>query len=145
MKRQVNQDNRPQNTITTLGRDQEQVKTEIKQERQEELIPLSSSLTKIDNNLKQVLELDRDKKEREKTAANKLRREKATARRRGREAQMEGGGSQSDPKKLEKVTKPFTNAFDAIMNFFKNIALGGLVTFLLESCQRSWYHCQTIL
>ena len=45
---------------------------------------------------------------------------------------MEGGGSQSDPKKLEKTTKPFTNAFDAIMNFFKNIALGGLVTFLLE-------------
>ena len=120
------------NTITNLGRNEEQVKTEIRTERQEELIPLSSSLTKIDNNLRQVLELDRDKNKREKTAANKLRREKATARRRGREARMEGGGSQSDPKKLEKVTKPFTGAFDAIMNFFKNIALGGLVTFLLE-------------
>ena len=71
------------NTITNLGRNEEQVKTEIRTERQEELIPLSSSLTKIDNNLRQVLELDRDKNKREKTAANKLRREKATARRRG--------------------------------------------------------------
>ena len=43
---------------------------------------------------------------------------------------MEGGGSQSDPKKLEKATKPFTNAFDAIEFLLK--AFGGLVTFLLE-------------
>ena len=118
--------------ITTLGRDQEQVRTEIKQERQEELIPLATTLNGIEANLKQILELDKEKNKREKRAANKLRREKATASRRAREARMEGGGSQSDPKKLEKVTKPFTGAFDAIMNFFKNIALGGLVTFLLE-------------
>ena len=118
--------------ITTLGRDQEQVRTEIKQERQEELIPLATTLNGIEANLKQILELDKEKNKREKRAANKLRREKATAGRRAREARMEGGGSQSDPKKLEKTTKPFTNAFDAIMNFFKNIALGGLVTFLLE-------------
>ena len=118
--------------ITTLGRDQEQVRTEIKQERQEELIPLATTLNGIEANLKQILELDKEKNKREKRAANKLRREKATASRRAREARMEGGGSQSDPKKLEKTTKPFTNAFDAIMNFFKNIALGGLVTFLLE-------------
>ena len=107
-------------------------RTEIKQERQEELVPLATTLTRIDDNLKQVLELDREKNKREKTAANKLRREKATASRRTREAQMEGGGSKSDPKAIEKATKPFTGAFDAIMNFFKNIALGGLVTFLLE-------------
>ena len=118
--------------ITTLGRDQEQVRTEIKQERQEELIPLATTLNGIEANLKQILELDKEKNKREKRAANKLRREKATASRRAREARMEGGGSQSDPKKLEKATKPFTNAFDAILNFFKNIALGGLVTFLLE-------------
>ena len=106
--------------------------TEIKQERQEELVPLATTLTRIDDNLKQVLELDREKSKREKTAANKLRREKATASRRTRESQMEGGGSKSDPKKLEKATKPFTGAFDAIMKFFTNIALGGLVSFLLE-------------
>lgn len=116
--------------ITTLG-GPEQPRTEIKQERQEELVPLASTLTKIDDNLKQVLELDKEKNEKEKRAANKLRREKATASRRAREQKMESG-SGSDPKKLEKVTKPFTSAFDAIMKFFTNIALGGLVNFLLE-------------
>ena len=106
-------------------------RTEIKQERQEELVPLATTLTKIDDNLKQVLELDKKKNEKEKRAANKLRREKATASRRAREQKMESG-SKSDPKAIEKATKPFTGAFDAIMNFFTNIALGGLVTFLLE-------------
>ena len=117
--------------ITTLSPSTDQARTEIKQERQEELVPLATTLSKIDDNLKQVLELDRDKNKREKTAANKLRREKATASRRAREQKMESG-SGSDPKKLEKVTKPFTSAFDAIMKFFTNIALGGLVNFLLE-------------
>ena len=117
--------------ITTLSPSTDQARTEIKQERQEELVPLATTLSKIDDNLKQVLELDRDKNKKEKTAANKLRREKATARRRAREQKMESG-SGSDPKKLEKVTKPFTSAFDAIMKFFTNIALGGLVNFLLE-------------
>ena len=116
--------------ITTLG-GPEQPRTEIKQERQEELVPLASTLTKIDDNLKKVLELDKEKNDKEKRAANKLRREKATASRRTREQKMESG-SGSDPKKLEKVTKPFTSAFDAIMKFFTNIALGGLVNFLLE-------------
>ena len=116
--------------ISTLG-GPEQARTEIKQERQEELVPLATTLTKIDDNLKQVLELDKEKNEKEKRAANKLRREKATASRRAREQKMESG-SKSDPKAIEKATKPFTGAFDAIMNFFKNIALGGLVNFLLE-------------
>ena len=79
--------------ITTLGRDQEQVRTEIKQERQEELIPLATTLNGIEANLKQILELDKEKNKREKRAANKLRREKATASRRAREARMEGDGS----------------------------------------------------
>ena len=62
--------------ITTLSPSTDQARTEIKQERQEELVPLATTLSKIDDNLKQVLELDRDKNKREKTAANKLRREK---------------------------------------------------------------------
>jgi GH24 family phage-related lysozyme (muramidase) len=117
--------------ITTLG-STGPARTEIKQENREEFVPLAATLTRIDDNLKQVLELDREKNKKEKRAANKLRREKATASRRAREAKMEGGGSKADPKAIEKAAKPFTGAFDAIMNFFKNIALGGLVNFLLE-------------
>ena len=123
------------NKITTLGRDRDQVRTEIKKERQEELIPLATSLNGIEENLKQILELDKEKNKREKKAANKLRREKATARRRAREERMEGGGSKADPKSIEKKTKPFQSAFDAIMNFVKNVALGGLVNFLFELVQ----------
>jgi len=117
--------------ISTLSPSTEQARTEIKQDRQEELVPLATTLSKIDDNLKQVLELDKEKNDKEKRAANKLRQEKATASRRAREQKMESG-SGSDPKKLEKVTKPFTSAFDVIMKFFTNIALGGLVNFLLE-------------
>ena len=66
MKQQV-KSNRASGKITTLGRDQEQVRTEIKQERQEELIPLATTLNGIETNLKQILELDKEKNKREKS------------------------------------------------------------------------------
>jgi hypothetical protein len=114
---------------------------EEKQEDQQEDVKkgideVSLKLTDLEENLKSILETLKNQfrldKEEEKKEDNLEAREK----RKAREAKLEDkAGEKTDKSINKKVVKPVKGIFDMIMDFFKNILLGGALLFLLKLLQ----------
>jgi len=107
------------------------VKSEIEEDRQEELVPLSRTLSNIENNLESILKLDEQRQKKEEQTAKRIRSQEQRQKRETREAKLEDTDKDTS-KAVEKKIKPISNVFDIIGNFFKNILLGSLVTFLID-------------
>lgn len=109
--------------------------SEEKDDKAEKFIKLTlaPSLSKIEKNLESILgtltkQFQFDKKQSEKSADVAQ-----TTRKREREKKSEGkiGGSKVKDT-ADKVVKPVKGMFDMIMDFFKNILLGGALLWLLN-------------
>ena len=96
---------------------------------------LAPSLNKIEENLESILEtvtkqFKFDKKESEK-AADAAQTIKKKTREKKREAKVKGGVKDV----ASKVVKPVKGLFDMILDFFKNILLGGALLWLVNFLQ----------
>ena len=96
---------------------------------------LAPSLNKIEENLESILEtvtkqFKFDKKESEK-AADAAQTTKKKTREKKREAKVKGGVKGV----ASKVVKPVKGLFDMILDFFKNILLGGALLWLVNFLQ----------
>jgi len=97
---------------------------------------VSLKLTDLEENLKSILEtlknqfkLDKEEEKEEDTL-------EAREKRKAREAKLEDkAGEKTDKSINKKVVKPVKGIFDMIMDFFKNILLGGALLFLLKLLQ----------
>ena len=117
--------------------DQEEIRKENKKDKEETAIQfirktISPSLTKIEKNLDSILDtltkqFQFDKKQSEKTADAAQ-----TARKKAREDKLETDNIKSKEKDVKKVSKPAKGLLDTIMDFFKNILLGGVLVGLLN-------------
>ena len=93
---------------------------------------LAPSLNKIENNLQSILEtvtkqFKFEKKESEK-AADDAQKARKSDRENKRETRVKGGVKDV----ADKVVKPVKGLFDMIMDFFKNILLGGALMWILN-------------
>jgi len=112
----------------------ENVKAEIQEDTQEQLLPLSKTLDDINNNLDKLLKIERQKLELEKQAAREAAKKEETEGFRKKEAELEDTEKKS-AKKVSKTLKPASNIFDSILNFFKNVLLGGAISLILDIIQ----------
>ena len=110
----------------------ENIKTEVQEDTQQQLLPLSKSLEEIEKNLQQILDLNQKKLELERQAARDAAKKEETEGFKKSEAQLEEKETKEGAKKIENKMKPVSNIFDMIGNFFKNVLLGGVVTGLLN-------------
>jgi len=93
---------------------------------------VSLKLTDLDENLQSILntlkkQAKLDKKEDKDEDALNIKQKRA-----GREKLLESKSQKEDKKVSEKVVKPVKGIFDFLMDFFKNILLGGALLFLLK-------------
>ena len=93
---------------------------------------VSLKLTDLDENLQSILntlkkQAKLDKKEDKDEDALNIKQKRA-----GREKLLESKTQKEDKKVSEKVVKPVKGIFDFLMDFFKNILLGGALLFLLK-------------
>ena len=110
----------------------ENIKTEVQEDTQEQLIPLSKSLTEIEKNLQQILDLNQKKLELERQAARDAAKKEETEGFKKSEAQLEDKETKEGAKKIEKKIAPVKGIFDTIGDFFKNILLGKVLFELVD-------------
>jgi chemotaxis protein histidine kinase CheA len=112
----------------------ENVKVEIQEDTQEQLLPLSKTLDDINSNLDKLLKIERQKIELEKQVAREAAKKEETEGFRKKEAKLEDTEKKS-AEKVSKTLKPASNIFDSIINFFKNVLLGGAINLILDIIQ----------
>ena len=93
---------------------------------------VSLKLTDLDENLQSILDTLKkqaklDKKEDKEEDALKVQQKRVS-----REKLLESKSQKEDKKITEKVVKPVKGIFDFLMDFIKNILLGGALLFLLK-------------
>ena len=116
----------------------EEDKKELKKEDKEQTAiqfirnTIAPSLTKIEKNLESILDTLTKQFQFDKKQSEKAADAAQTARKKAREDKLEGGAVKSEKNIAEKVTKPVKGLFDTIMDFFKNILLGGALLWLLN-------------
>jgi hypothetical protein len=109
----------------------ENIKAEVKEENQEQLIPLSNSLTDIEKNLNQILKVNQQKLEIDKQAAKDLETKEENEAFKKKEAQLESKKPVVS-EKIKRTLAPAKGIFDMITNFFSNVLMGGAVQLLLD-------------
>ena len=114
----------------------EEVKAEIEEDTKQKLLPLSQSLDDIAKTLEGILNTNQKKLEIEKQAARDAAKKEETAGFKDKEAELEkSDDGKKDVEKLEKDLKPARSIFDMILDFFKNILLGTVITNLIDIFQ----------
>jgi hypothetical protein len=113
----------------------ENVKVEIQEDTQEQLLPLSKTLNDINDNLDKLLKIEQQKLELENQAAREAAKKEETEGFRKKEAELEDTDEKKSAKKISKTLKPASSLFDSIINFFKNILLGGAINLILDIIQ----------
>lgn len=114
----------------------EEIKAEIQEDTQQQLIPLSKSLDEIEKNLQKILETDQKKLALEKQAARDAAKKEETAGFKKTEGQLEDKNkAQKIKDEGEKKLKPVSSIFDMIGNFFTNVLMGGAITGFLNFIQ----------
>jgi len=137
----------PQLLLPGTATPQQEEKEEDQQEDVKKGIDeVSLKLTDLEENLKSILETLKNQfkldKEEEKKEDNLEAREK----RKAREAKLEDkAGEKTDKSINKKVVKPVKGIFDMIMDFFKNILLGGALLFLLKILQDPKKYLQPLI
>jgi len=111
--------------------------TQVEDKPEEEKIPnkileeLTESLKSINSVVSDILSILEEQINLEKKKTEKERIEGQKQKKKTRESELEGVSKKSK-ELVSKITKPFTNIFDMIKNFFLNILLGSAVNFLLS-------------
>lgn len=115
-------------------KDQKELKKEDKEETAIQFIrnTIAPSLTKIEKNLESILDTLTKQFQFDKKKSEKAADEAQTARKKAREDKLEGGVAKSEKNITEKVIAPVKGLFDSIMDFFKNILLGGALLWVLN-------------
>ena len=114
----------------------EEVKAEIEEDTKQKLLPLSQSLDDIAKTLEGILNTNQKKLEIEKQAARDAAKKEETAGFKEKEAELEDVDIDKKIEEgLEKKLNPTTSIFDMILNFFKNVILGNIVTNLIKIFQ----------
>lgn len=114
----------------------EEIKAEIQEDTQQQLIPLSKSLDEIEKNLEKILDTNKKKLDLEKQAARDAAKREETAGFKKTESKLEDKNKTQKIKgEGEKKLKPVSNIFDMIGNFFTNVLLGGAITGFLNFIQ----------
>ena len=108
------------------------IKTEIEEDTQQQLLPLSKSLEEIEKNLQKILETNQKKLELEKQAMRDAAKKDETEGFKKTEAQLEDKEVKKKTKKVEKQLKPVNNIFDMIGNFLTNVLMGGAIRGLMN-------------
>ena len=96
----------------------------LKNDLLDALQSINSVVTDILDILKEQRAIDAKKAEQDRKNAEVDKKKK-------REAKLESGAGKGMSSLVSKVSKPFTNFFDTIKNFFMNILLGSAINFLL--------------
>ena len=98
---------------------------------------ISSKLSVIEGNLQSILDVFRSQFNLDKKKAERDRKAQEEAVKKGREDKLESTGADTDggSKILKKVTKPVQGFLDKLLNFFKNILMGGALVGLLKIIQ----------
>ena len=96
----------------------------LKNDLLDALKSINSVVTDILDVLKEQRAIDAKKAEQDRKNAEVDKKKK-------REAKLESGAGKGMSSLVSKVSKPFTNFFDTIKNFFMNILLGSAINFLL--------------
>jgi len=114
--------------------DQEEIKKVDKEETAIQFIrrTISPSLTKIEKNLDSILDTLTKQFQFDKKQSEKAADVAQTARKKAREDKLEKDNVKSKEKDVKKVSKPAKGLLDTIMNFFKNILLGGALLGLIN-------------
>jgi len=110
----------------------EEAKVEIEEDTRQKLIPLSQSLDDINKTLEGILNTNKKKLEIDKQAARDAAKKDETTGFKEKEAKLEEKDTKNVTGGIEKALKPTTSIFDMILNFFKNVLLGGAISGLLE-------------
>ena len=121
------------------------IKTEIEEDTQQQLVPLSKSLGEIEKNLQKILETNQKKLELEKQAMRDAAKKDETEGFKKNEAELENKDVKEKAKKIEKKVKPVSNIFDMIGNFFKNVLLGSAINLVLDIIQNPGKYLQGLI
>ena len=121
------------------------IKTEIEEDTQQQLLPLSKSLEEIEKNLQKILETNQKKLELEKQAMRDAAKKEETEGFKKTEAQLEDKDVKEKSKKIEKKVKPVSNIFDMIGNFFKNILLGSAIKIVMDIINNPKKYLQALI
>jgi len=112
----------------------EELKTETKDDIQEELIPLSSSLAEIEKNLSKLLDINEKQLSLDKEESKSLSKESEDIGAKEREEKLETT-KPSTFKKVEKVLAPAKSFLDGLVDFFTNILMGGALSLIVDIVQ----------
>ena len=93
---------------------------------------LAPSFAKIEENLRGILGNTKNINESKKDSARDADKEEQKEDRKDRESELESKKSKSGVKQLQTKLKPVGNFFDMLMNFLKNILLGGALLGLVK-------------
>ena len=97
---------------------------------------ISSKLSVIEGNLQSILDVFRSQFNLDKKKAERDRKAQEEAVKKGREDKLESTGASSGAapgsKILQRATKPVQGFLDKLLNFFKNILMGGALLGLLK-------------
>ena len=112
----------------------EELKAEVEEKTKEQLVPLSKSLSEIEQNLQSLLDVNKKKLKIEKQQARDAKKKAESEGFKKTEAKLEGkdGKGKGIFKGMKKALKPVAGIFDAIGNFFTNVLLGMAVQEILK-------------
>ena len=112
---------------------QEEEKEDNTEEVKKGLDEVSLKLTDLEKNLESILKTLKDQFKLDKKEEKEEDNLEAKEKRKSREASLEGKDKDKTDKNInKKVVKPVKGIFDTLMDFFKNILLGGALLFLLN-------------
>ena len=104
------------------------------EEQKKALNMLAPSFASMEENLEDILGNTKEQTELREKAVRQADKIEQTTERKNREAKLESRSSKigDTVKKAEKATKPMGGFLDMILNFFKNILLGGALVALMN-------------
>jgi len=104
------------------------------EEQKKALNMLAPSFASMEENLEDILNNTKEQTELREKAARQAESNELKSERKDREAALESKGSKvgESVKKAEKATKPLGGFLDMILNFLKNILLGGALVALMN-------------
>jgi len=113
--------------------DEEEEKENDVEEIKKGLEEVSLKLTDLEENLQSILKTLKDQFKLDKKEEREEDNLEAKEKRKSREASLEGKDKEKTDKSInKKVVKPVKGIFDNLMDFFKNILLGGALLLLLK-------------
>jgi|TARA_R100000081_G_scaffold59009_1_gene29277 hypothetical protein len=121
-------------TATAVPKQQVDVKQDVQEEEEDDkqMKMLAPSLSKLNENMTSILTTINKQTKLEKKADNKERKADERERKKSRESKLEEKSIKKAQGSVAKAVKPVKGLFDMIMDFFKNVLLGGALLWLMK-------------